>query len=220
MPRPGSRLPDGSSIGPAASSCSRGRESRRTRASRISAARRASGRSIRKQTAQPNPGHRAVVALERRGKLHALITQNIDGLHQRAGTSPALVIEVHGNVHGAVCLDCGWRGPMQAVLDRVRRGEVDPPCTSCGGIVKSDTISFGQALVPGVIERAMRAAAETDCLVVVGSSLQVFPVASVVPAAKAAGARLVIVNAQATPFDDIADVTLDGGISQVLPRLF
>ncbi|MGZ5153913.1 MAG: SIR2 family NAD-dependent protein deacylase, partial [Burkholderiales bacterium] len=115
-------------------------------------------------TAQPNLGHRAVVELERRGKLYALVTQNIDGLHQRAGTSPELVIEVHGNLHKAVCLSCGWRGPMQTVLDRVRDGEEDPPCETCNGILKSDTISFGQQLVPQVIERAMRAALETDCL--------------------------------------------------------
>src|SRR5688572_7376717 len=114
--------------------------------------------------AQPNLGHRALVELERRGKLHALITQNIDGLHQRAGQSPDLVIEVHGTLHHAVCLTCGWKGAMQDVLDRVRAGDVDPTCTACGGILKSDTISFGQQLVPHVIERAMRAAHETDCL--------------------------------------------------------
>jgi NAD-dependent deacetylase len=108
-------------------------------------------------TAQPNPGHRALVDLERRGKLHALITQNIDGLHQRAGNSAQLVIEVHGSLHKAVCLSCGWRGPMQDVLERVRAGEEDPSCETCNGILKSDTISFGQALVPKVIDRAMQA---------------------------------------------------------------
>ena len=99
-------------------------------------------------TAAPNSGHRALVDLERQGKLHALVTQNIDGLHQRAGSSPDLVIEVHGNLHKAICLSCGWKGPMQDVLDRVRKGEEDPQCETCGGILKSDTISFGQALVP------------------------------------------------------------------------
>jgi NAD-dependent deacetylase len=170
-------------------------------------------------TAQPNSGHRAIVELERRGKLRALVTQNIDGLHQRAGSSPELVLEVHGNLHKAVCLSCGWRGPMQDVLVRVRAGEEDPPCETCGGILKSDTISFGQALVPEVIAAAMEAAADTDCLLCVGSSLQVYPVAGAVPSAKAAGAPVVIVNAQPTAFDDIADVKLSESISEVLPVL-
>ena len=170
-------------------------------------------------TAQPNRGHRALVELERRGKLHALITQNIDGLHQRAGSDPKLVIEVHGNLHKAICLSCGWRGPMQDVLDRVRGGEEDPACTICNGILKSDTISFGQALVPHVIERAMRAAEKTDCLIAVGSTLQVYPVAAAVPTAKSAGASLIILNAQATQFDDLADVRLDGQIGDQLPAI-
>jgi NAD-dependent protein deacetylase/lipoamidase len=170
-------------------------------------------------TADPNEGHRALVALERRGKLQALITQNIDGLHQRAGNDADLVVEVHGTLHKAVCLRCGWKGPMQSVLDRVRGGEEDPPCGSCGGILKSDTISFGQPLVPSVIERAMRAAADADCLVAIGTSLQVYPIASVVPTARAAGASLIIVNAEPTPFDDIADVKLTESISAILPML-
>ena len=168
-------------------------------------------------TAAPNSGHRALVDLEKRGKLRALITQNIDGLHQRAGNSPGLVIEVHGNLHKAICLSCGWRGAMQAVLDRVRNGEEDPSCATCGGILKSDTISFGQSLVPEVIERAMNSAAEADCLIAVGTSLQVYPVAGAVPTSKAAGATIIIVNAQPTPFDDIADVRLSQPISEVLP---
>ena len=170
-------------------------------------------------TAEPNAGHRALVELERSGRLHALITQNIDGLHQRAGNSPALVIEVHGTLHTAACLSCGQRLPMRVVLERVRAGEEDPQCRACGGILKSDTISFGQALVPYVIDRAMRAAAEADCVLAVGSTLQVYPVAGVVPAAKSAGASLIVVNAQPTAFDDIADVTLGGSISDVLPEL-
>jgi len=167
--------------------------------------------------AEPNAGHRALVALERRGKLHALITQNIDGLHQRAGNSAERVIEVHGTVHEVVCMNCGWRGPMRPVLERVRAGEADPPCTSCGGILKSATISFGQALVPAVIERALRAASVADLLLAVGSTLQVYPIASAVPMAKAAGARVVIVNAQATAFDRLADAVLPAAIGSVLP---
>jgi NAD-dependent deacetylase len=169
--------------------------------------------------ARPNAGHRALVEIERRGKLHALITQNIDGLHQQAGNSPERVIEVHGTLHQAMCMHCEWRGAMQPVLDRVRAGEDDPPCERCGGVLKSATISFGQPLVPEVIERALRAAADAELLFVVGTSLQVYPVAGAAPAAKAAGARVVIVNAEPTPFDRLADAVLRMPIGEVLPRL-
>ena len=167
--------------------------------------------------AVPNAGHRALVALEQRGQLHALITQNIDGLHQRAGNSPDKVIEVHGTVHDVVCMRCDWRGPMGPVLDRVRAGEDDPPCERCGGVLKSATISFGQSLVPETIAKAMRAAARADVLLAIGTSLQVYPIAGAVPTAKATGARVVIVNAEPTPFDDIADAVLRAPISEVLP---
>jgi NAD-dependent deacetylase len=170
-------------------------------------------------SAQPNAGHRALVALERRGKLHALITQNIDELHQLAGNSAERVIEVHGTMRKAVCMSCGWRGPMQETLERVRAGEEDPPCRLCGGILKSATISFGQALVPEVIDRALHVAAQADLFLAVGTSLQVYPVAGALPAAKSAGARIVILNAQETPFDDIADAVLQGSISDVLPQI-
>jgi NAD-dependent deacetylase len=168
-------------------------------------------------SAQPNAGHLALVALERRGKLHALITQNIDGLHIKAGNSPNLVVEVHGNVHKSICLECGSKGPMQETLDRVRAGEEDPECRKCGGMLKSDTISFGQALVPEVIDRALTAAQEADLLLAVGSTLQVYPVAGAVPIAKQTGARVVIMNAQETQFDGIANAVLRGNISVELP---
>lgn len=169
--------------------------------------------------AQPNAGHRALAALERAGRLHALITQNIDGLHQKAGNSPEKVIEVHGTVHEYVCMTCGARGPMPVVLERVRAGEEDPPCIDCGGILKSATISFGQALVPDVIDRAMRAARDADVLLAVGSTLQVYPVAGAVPRAKAAGARIVIVNAEPTGFDELADAVIQQRIGDVLPAI-
>jgi len=169
--------------------------------------------------AQPNAGHVALVELERRGKLHALITQNIDELHQLAGSSAEKVIEVHGTMRKVVCMSCGERAPMEKALARVRAGEADPPCRSCGGILKSATISFGQQLVPEVIDRAMRAAAEADLFLSVGTSLQVYPIAGAVQIAKHAGARLVIINAEPTPFDDIADAVFNDSISEVLPRL-
>lgn len=170
-------------------------------------------------TAQPNAGHKAIVELENLGKLHALITQNIDGLHQKAGTSPERVIEVHGTMHSVVCWDCGWRGPMLPTLDRVRAGEEDPACGECGGILKSSTILFGEGLAPGVMERASEAAVEADLLIAVGTTLQVYPVAGVVPAAKSAGARLVIINAEPTQFDRIADAVLHKPIGETLPAL-
>ncbi len=169
--------------------------------------------------ARPNAGHAALAALERRGKLHALITQNIDELHQMAGNSPQRVIEVHGTMRKAVCMGCGRLGPMLETLERVRAGEADPACRACGGILKSATISFGQNLVPEVIDRAMQAASEAELFLAVGTSLQVYPVAGTVELARAAGAKIVILNAQPTPFDDVADAVLRGSISEVLPRI-
>jgi len=170
-------------------------------------------------SARPNAGHLALVELERRGKLHALITQNIDELHQLAGNSPDKVIEVHGTMREVVCMSCDERAPMEKALARVRAGEEDPPCRSCGGILKSATISFGQQLVPEVIDRAMQAAAEADLFLSVGTSLQVYPIAGAVQVAKRAGARLVIVNAEPTPFDDMADAVFSKSISEVLPAI-
>ena len=167
--------------------------------------------------AEPNAGHRAIVALERRGKLHALITQNVDELHQAAGNSPEIVIEVHGTMRKVICWACRRRVPMHQVLERVRAGEEDPRCGHCGGILKSDTITFGQDLVPEVIARAMQAAHGADLFLSVGTSLTVYPVAGALPTAQAAGARIVIVNAEPTSFDAVADATLGGAIGKVLP---
>ncbi len=169
--------------------------------------------------AKPNAGHIALVELERRGQLHALITQNIDELHQVAGNSPERVIEVHGSMRRFMCWGCGMRGPMQIVLERVRAGEEDPACRDCGGILKSDTISFGQQLVPEVIDRAMQAAGEADLFIAIGTSLQVYPIAGAFDIARAAGARTVIVNAEPTPYDDAAHAVLSGSISELLPKI-
>lgn len=169
--------------------------------------------------AKPNAGHLALAALEQRGKLHALITQNIDGLHQMAGNSSDIVIEVHGTVREVMCMACGMTAPMQKALDRVRNGEDDPPCRDCGGILKSATISFGQALVPDVINRAMDAAAQADLFFAIGTSLQVYPIAGAVQAAHSAGAKIVILNAEETPFDGIADFVSREPIGTILPQL-
>lgn len=169
--------------------------------------------------AEPNPGHRALVALERRGKLELLITQNVDGLHQKAGSSPERVVEIHGTLREVMCMACGERGPMEGALARVEAGEDDPRCPRCGGILKSATISFGQGLVMEDLRRAEEAAAGCDLLLAVGSTLGVYPIAGVVPLAKRAGARVVIVNGGPTEMDELADAVLRGAIGELLPRL-
>ncbi len=167
----------------------------------------------------PNAGHRALVALERRGQLDVVLTQNVDGLHHDAGHDPSRVVEVHGTIREVVCLDCGRREPMAHALERVRAGEDDPPCQACGGLLKSATISFGQNLVAADLARAEQAARTCDCLLAVGSTLAVYPIAAVVPIAHDAGARVIIVNGSPTELDDLADVVLRGSISAILPRL-
>lgn len=169
--------------------------------------------------AQPNAGHRALAELERFGKLHTIITQNVDGLHQKAGSSPGIVVEIHGTLHEVVCMRCGERGPMAQALERVRAGEEDPPCRRCGGILKSATISFGQNLVHEDLERAQEAAESCDLMLAIGSSLTVYPIAGVVLVAKRAGARVVILNAEPTAMDDVADLVIQGAIGELLPRL-
>jgi NAD-dependent deacetylase len=170
-------------------------------------------------SAEPNAGHRALVSLERQGRLRALLTQNIDELHQRAGNSPELVVELHGTMRRVVCWECGATGPMDPALDRVRAGDPDPSCERCGGILKSATISFGQVLDPGVVARAEAAAVDCDVVLAVGSTLSVYPAAGLVPLAQQAGAQLVIVNGSPTAYDDVADAVVRGSISQILPAL-
>jgi NAD-dependent deacetylase len=170
-------------------------------------------------TAEPNPGHRAIVDLERQGRLHLVATQNIDGLHQLAGNDPAMVVELHGTMREVMCLDCGDRGPMAPVLDRLRAGEEDPDCRRCGGLLKSATISFGQSLVAEDLARAHRAALDCDLLLAVGSSLTVSPACDLVAVAAGAGAGVVIVNAEPTPYDGIAGAVVRAPISDVLPDL-
>ena len=167
--------------------------------------------------AEPNAGHRALVDLERSGRLDTLVTQNIDGLHQAAGSDPARVVEIHGTMREVQCLTCGFRGPMQETLDRVRAGEVDPLCPVCGGILKSATISFGQDLVAADLDRSFRAAVACDLILAVGTTLTVYPVAQMVPIAAQAGAAVVIVNGEPTAMDGEADVVVSGSISEALP---
>jgi NAD-dependent deacetylase len=168
-------------------------------------------------TAQPNPAHEALAHFERSGRLLALVTQNIDGLHQRAGSSA--VVELHGTLFWAACLDCGLRTPMGEVLARVDDGDTDPACLRCGGLQRSATVAFGQALDPSVLARAVRAAQQCDVFVAAGTSLQVQPAAGLCGVAVRHGARLVVVNGSPTPYDPHADVVLRGDLTQVLPTL-
>ena len=170
-------------------------------------------------TAVPNAAHRALVELEHSGRLAALLTQNIDELHRRAGSSPRLLVELHGTVWRAVCLTCGSQTAMVDELARVVGGDLDPPCTACGGILKSATISFGQSLDAEVLRRAVRYAASADLFLAVGSSLTVQPAAGLCDLARQSGARLVIVNAEPTAYDHTADAVLRGRVEEVLPRL-
>jgi NAD-dependent deacetylase len=171
------------------------------------------------RAAQPNAGHLALAELDRLGRLALLITQNIDGLHLAAGSSPPRTVEIHGTMRDYVCLSCGARGPMDEVLERVRGDEEDPACLDCGGILKSATISFGQSLVAADLARAEQAAAASDLFLAVGTSLTVYPVAWLPERALANGARLVIVNAEPTPLDGRAHVVLRGQIGEILPAL-
>ncbi|USX55817.1 Sir2 family NAD-dependent protein deacetylase [Lentzea sp. HUAS12] len=170
-------------------------------------------------TAQPNAAHRALVELERSGRLRTVITQNIDGLHQKAGSDPHRVLEVHGTLHTTVCLGCGATGPMRDALKRVAEGEEDPDCLRCRGILKSATISFGQHLDAEVLRRARLAALDCDVLLVAGTSLSVQPAAGLVPLAARAGAEVIICNAEPTPYDDVAAVVLHEPVGDVLPDL-
>lgn len=170
-------------------------------------------------SAAPNAGHEALVLLERSGRLTALITQNIDELHQRAGSSPERVVELHGTMWHAECVQCGGRTPMADELARVRAGDADPSCRGCGGIVKSATVSFGQSLDPQVLQRAVSAASTCDLFLAVGSSLTVQPAAGLCALAHDSGARLVIINAEPTSYDGLADAVIREPIGEVLPRL-
>jgi NAD-dependent deacetylase len=175
--------------------------------------------------AEPNAGHLALVELERRGVLELLVTQNIDGLHLIAGHSPDRVVEIHGNMRETICMRCRSRTPTSEILERVASGEADPACLaskgdrSCGGILKTATISFGQNLVVEDLMKAERAAANCDVMLAVGSTLSVYPAAALVPIAKRQGAAVVIVNAEPTGYDPIADAVVRTPLGVSLPAI-
>ncbi len=173
----------------------------------------------------PNPAHHALARLEAAGRSLGVITQNIDGLHQDAGSSR--VIEVHGTAREVMCIGhqprggvpdgCGWRAPVDWVFEAIASGDPDPLCPLCGGLVKSSTVSFEQALFPGVVEDALAMAAQADLMVAIGSSLVVYPAADLPLVALRNGARLAILNDEPTPLDDVADLVVRGRAGDVLP---
>ncbi|MEV5986818.1 Sir2 family NAD-dependent protein deacetylase [Streptomyces sp. NPDC052051] len=176
-------------------------------------------RGNRALRAEPNAAHLAVAELERSGVPVRVITQNVDGLHQLAGMPARKVLELHGTVHSVVCTRCQARGPMADVLARVAAGEEDPPCLECGGILKSATVMFGEQLDPVVLGEAVAITKACTVFIAVGSSLQVQPAAGLAGVAADHGARLIIVNAEPTPYDHRADEIVREPIGTALPAL-
>ncbi|CAL9530499.1 NAD-dependent protein deacetylase [Actinosynnema sp. ALI-1.44] len=167
--------------------------------------------------ASPNAAHRAIAQLQRVGRLRTLLTQNVDGLHQRAGSSA--VVELHGSMLGTVCADCGALGTMADAVARVRAGEEDPDCTTCGGTLKSTAVAFGEPLDPDVLRVARVAALDCDLMLVVGTSLTVEPAAGLVGLAAQAGAVVVICNDEPTPYDGVAAALVRGPVEETVPEL-
>lgn len=170
-------------------------------------------------SAAPNAGHQALVELERSGRLAGIVTQNTDGLHQAAGSSAGLVHEIHGNARTWRCEECARTGPMAEMVERVLAGDDDPRCPECGGITRATVILFEEPLDPDVLDAGVRLAETADLVLALGTSLAVHPVAGLVPYAFGHSARIVIVNAEETPYDYLADAILREPVEQVLPRL-
>lgn len=170
-------------------------------------------------SAEPNDGHRALLAFENAGKLHAVVTQNVDGLHHAAGTNPDLIVEFHGTMRITRCWQCRDERPMAEAIARVQNGEEDPACLECGGILKSGAVLFGESIDSNDSSRAMRAAEECDVLITIGTTLGVYPVNGMVPRARNTGAKVIIINGAETDMDNYGDVLLRGGITPILQAL-
>jgi NAD-dependent protein deacetylase/lipoamidase len=168
---------------------------------------------------EPNPGHHALVDLWQAGRLAGCVTQNIDGLHQKAGLPETAVAELHGNIREVRCLDCDRRWPTEEILQRVEAGEEEPRCGFCTGIVKTTTVMFGEELPRGVLERAWEMAAVADAVLAIGSTLGVWPAAEIPFSAAQEGRPLVIINQGATEMDHLASVLIEGSAGVVLPAL-
>ncbi|WP_380278712.1 NAD-dependent deacetylase [Kitasatospora purpeofusca] len=169
--------------------------------------------------AEPNAGHRALVGLERSGLPVRVLTQNVDGLHQRAGQTPRKVLELHGTAREVQCVECRAVGPTEEALERVAAGEPDPQCRACGGILRPRTVMFGEQLDPEVLQQADAISKACELFIAVGTSLQVFPVAALPYNAVKTGSRLIIVNGEPTPFDEAAEEVVREPISTALPAL-
>ncbi|KOV20781.1 NAD-dependent deacetylase [Streptomyces sp. XY431] len=169
--------------------------------------------------AEPNAGHRALVALERSGLPLRILTQNVDGLHQRAGQTPRKVLELHGTAREVQCVDCRATGPMEEALERVAAGEPDPACRACGGILRPRTVMFGEQLDTEVLRQAEAISTACELFIAVGTSLKVYPVAALPYDAVRAGARLIVVNGEPTPLDEAAEEVVREPISTALPAL-
>lgn len=171
------------------------------------------------KSAQPNKAHFALSALEKIGKLACLITQNIDGFHQDSGSSPDVVIELHGTNRKAVCVQCGNLWPIEEIQVRLESGDLDPQCEHCSGFIKPATVSFGQAMPETEMRRAYECASKCDLFLMVGSSLQVEPAASIPRVAHAAGAQLLFINRTDTPWDHLASVVFRENAGDVLHEI-
>jgi NAD-dependent deacetylase len=177
------------------------------------------------ETVEPNAAHHAVADFALRETLDVVVTQNIDGLHQKAGLTRERLIEIHGTVHESLCMRCGSRGPIEPTIHRVEAGDTDPRCETisgvsrCGGILKAATISFGQSLNIEDLNRAERAARECDVFIAAGSTLGVYPIAAIVPAAQRAGAKIIIANGSPTEMDALANIVVAGDLTETLPAI-
>ena len=169
--------------------------------------------------ARPNPAHLAIYELDRLGKLEAVITQNIDGLHEKAGHGADKIIELHGTALHVSCLNCGKRYNRDEIQERIKQGIKAPACDDCQGPLKPATISFGQAMPERETQEAYRRSAASDLFIVIGSSLVVQPAASLPLAAKQGGAKLVIINRDSTPYDDLANLVIHGQAGRILPAI-
>lgn len=168
--------------------------------------------------AEPNPAHLAIAELEELGKLSSVITQNVDNLHQKAGNKDENVIELHGSNKRVRCLECGSLYPAEMAWDKAEKGELPPKC-ECGGVLKTDTVLFGEPLPREAVKRAKSEAENCDLMIVVGSSLVVYPASSVPQISKKTGSALCIINLQPTNFDSIADVVIHGKAGEILPKI-
>jgi NAD-dependent deacetylase len=166
--------------------------------------------------AQPNTGHHAVTALVNRGIVDTIITQNVDGLHQKAGIADDVVIEIHGNANYATCLGCHRRYELAAIRVAFQADDQVPYCAKCGGMIKTATISFGQAMPEAPLSRAEHAASSCDLMLAIGSSLSVFPAATLPQLARQQGAELIIINNESTPLDSIASLVIQRPIGRTL----